>query len=237
MEGHDSAHKLAVLARLAFGVDVRDADIMREGISGLDPVDIEYARSLGYTLKLLATGIRREGSVELRVHPALLRHDHPLASVSGAFNAVCVHGDCVGEVVLTGLGAGRWPTASAVVSDVCRLALGTYQVDFAQLPQFGSVARAVVAPHDEMVMRYYFRLSCLDRPGVLARVAGSLGRCGVSIAACIQKDHARPGEGHVPVVFMTHEAREGALRAALSEINQFDCIDGGGTRMLRVQDI
>jgi len=237
VEGDDSAHKLAILARLAFGVDVVDGDVMREGISTIEPADIEYARSLGYTLKLLATGMRRDDALELRVHPALLRHDHPLAAVGGANNAVCVHGETVGEVVLTGQGAGRWPTASAVVADVCRVALGTYQVNFAELAQFGDVPRVKLVPQDEVQMRYYFRLSCLDEPGVLARVAGSLGKCGVSIASCIQQELAGPGEEHVPVVFMTHAAHEGALQAALKEISEFGCIDGTRTRMLRVQDI
>ena len=254
VEGHDTAHKLAVLARLAVGVDVRAADIPCEGISAIEPADLVYAHGMGYTAKLLATGIRRGDAVELRVHPTLLRHEHPLASVGGAYNAVCVHGDCVGEVVLTGLGAGRWPTASAVVADVCRVALGTYGADFAALRQFGDVARASVVPLAEVRMRYYFRLSCLDMPGVLARVAGILGRHAISISSVIQQDISGGGGGasgataleqegpsaqedRVPVVFMLHEAQEGALQGALSEINQLDCIDGDRTRMVRVQEI
>lgn len=237
VEGDDAAHKLAILAHLAFGLEVTADDIAREGISNVEPEDLRYARSLGYTLKLLATGIRHDNALELRVHPCLLRHGHPLASVGGACNAVCIHGDLVGEVVLTGLGAGRWPTASAVVADVCRVALGTYRTDFAEMSQFDEVLRAVVKPLAELKMRYYFRLSCLDRPGVLAQTAGILGRHGISIASCIQQNQAPPGEEHVPVVFMTHEAREGSLRDALQEINRLDCIDGSKTRMLRVQDI
>jgi len=237
VEGEDAAHKLVVLARLAFGLVVTVEDIAREGISEVEPEDLRYARSLGYTLKLLATGIRRDSALELHVYPCLLRHSHPLASVNGAYNAVCVHGDSVGEVVLTGLGAGRWPTASAVVADVCRAALGTYRTDFAEMSQFGDVPRAVVRPSSELRMRYYFRLSCLDQPGVLAKVAGILGRHGISIASCIQQDQALPGEKHVPVVFMTREACEGPLMEAMLGINQLDCIDGGRTRLLRVQDI
>jgi homoserine dehydrogenase len=237
VEGHDSAHKLAVLARLAFGVDVGEESIYCEGISDIEPEDICYARSLGYTLKLLAIGIERGGQLELRVHPALLHHDHPLAAVGGAYNAVCVHGDSVGEVVLTGLGAGRWPTASAVVGDICSTALGTYQVDFRELSQFGEVPAADLLPLEQVQARYYFRLSCTDRPGVLAQVAGILGRHQISIASCIQQDQAPDDQGHVPVVFMTHEATEGALSAALAEINELDTLDGDRTRMLRVQEI
>ena len=237
VEGHDSAHKLAVLARLAFGKDVNEDDIYCEGISNVEPADIQYARSLGYTLKLLAIGIAREEGLELRVHPALLRHDHPLAAVKGAYNTVCVHGDSLGEVILTGPGAGRWPTASAVVGDVCRLALGTYQQEFARLTAFGEVESADVIPLEQIRARYYFRLSCLDRPGVLAGVAGVLGNHGISIASCIQQGEGSEEQQFVPVVFMTHRAKEGALQKALSEINEIDCIDGEKTRMLRVQEI
>jgi len=237
VEGHDSAHKLAVLSRLAFGVDVGQGDIYCEGISRIEPEDLEYAHALGYTVKLLAIGIRRGDALEMRVHPCLLRHGHSLAAIGGAFNAVCVHGDCVGELVFTGLGAGRWPTASAVVSDICRIALGAYQRDFAELPQFGDVPRVRAVPFDKAQMRYYFRLGCLDRPGVLAQVAGILGRHGISIASCIQQDRSPDEGGRVPVVFMSHEAREGAMADALREVNALDCIDGPRTRMLRVQEI
>jgi len=236
VEGADSAHKLAILARLAFHADVREDDIYCEGITGIETQDLCYAHSMGYCVKLLATGIRRGEQIALRVHPALLRHEHPLSAVSGAYNAVCVHGAAVGEVVLTGLGAGRWPTASAVVADICRVALGTYQREFAQLRPFGDLPRAQVVPMERAEMRYYFRLSCLDRPGVLAQVSGVLGRHGISIASCIQQDQA-PRDGYVPVVFMTHQAREGPLREALNEIDMLPCIDGSRTQMLRVQEI
>jgi len=216
---------------------VQEPEVAREGIVGVEPADLRYARSLGYTLKLLATGIPRGESLELRVHPSLLRHDHPLASIGGAYNAVCVHGDSVGEVVLTGLGAGRWPTAGAVVADVCRMALGTYQNKFARLTQFGDVPAAQLVAPEDVSMRFYFRLSCRDRPGVLAQVAGILGQHDISIASCIQQGQTEEEGGHVPVVFMTHEAREGDLNHALEEINRLDCIEGRRTRMLRVQDI
>lgn len=237
VEGHDSAHKLAVLARLAFGVNVDVKAIPCEGISTVTLEDIRYARSLGYILKLLAIGIRREQRVELRVNPVLLRDTHPLAAIGGAFNAVCVHGDTVGEVMFTGLGAGRWPTASAVMADVCQLALGTYSIDFAALSQLGHVPPAELVPLDDIRTRYYFRLSCLDQVGVLAQVAGLLAREGISIASCIQQQTAREDDQHVPVVFMTHEASEGAMRKALEHINGLDCVDGSRSQMLRVQDI
>jgi homoserine dehydrogenase len=238
VEGLDSAHKLAVLTRLAFGVNVALDDIVCEGITGVDLRDLRYAEALGYTLKLLAIGVRDGDRLELRVHPALLRRDHPLASIGGVYNAVCIHGDTVGEIVLTGKGAGRPATSSAVVGDIARMALGTYQADFAGLTQFGDVAEADLVPFGDITTRYYFRLDCLDRPGVLAQVAGVLGEEDISIASVRQHEVAEEcGEPFVPVVFMTHEAREAAMKRALERINRLDVIRGENTRMLRVEDI
>ncbi len=237
IEGSDSAHKLVVLARLAFGVNVRLDQIPCEGIAGVELSDLRYARALGYTLKLLVIGIRRGERLELRVHPALLRHDHPVAGVGGAHNAVCIHGSHVGEIVLTGLGAGRMPTSSAVISDIARIALGTYRTDFAALSPFGDVPDAHLVPFGEVETRHYFRLDCADRPGVLAKVANILGEENISIASVRQQEAAAPGEDVVPVVFMTHRAKEGAVARALDRINQLDVVRGERTRMLRVEDI
>lgn len=237
IEGSDSAHKLVVLARLAFGVNVRLDQIPCEGIAGVELSDLRYARALGYTLKLLAIGIRRGERLELRVHPALLRHDHPVAGVGGAYNAVCIHGSHVGEIVLTGLGAGRMPTSSAVIADIARIALGTYRTDFAALSPFGDVPDAHLVPFGEVETRHYFRLDCADRPGVLAKVANILGEENISIASVRQQEAAAPGEDVVPVVFMTYRAKEGAVARALDRINQLDVVRGERTRMLRVEDI
>ena len=237
VEGLDSAHKLAVLARLAFGMNVNLDDIACEGISEVAVDDLNYARRLGYSLKLLAVGMRSQDGIDLRVHPTLLRHSHPLSAVSGAYNAVCVHGDMVGETVFTGLGAGRNPTASAVVADIYRVALGTYGQTFRTLNRFGELPDAAMVPFEDVMTRYYFRLGCLDRPGVLAQVAGIMGEEDISISSCIQQDLPAEGEEHVPVVFMTHKAREGDVQQALRRINKLECIDGSRTHMLRVQDI
>ncbi|MCD6416538.1 MAG: homoserine dehydrogenase [Planctomycetes bacterium] len=237
VEGLDSAHKLAVLSRLAFGVNIELDDIPCDGITGIELSDLRYADALGYTVKLLAVGIRREAGLEVRVHPALLRHSHPLSSISGVYNAICVHGDHVGEWVLTGRGAGRRPTASAVVADIVRVALGTYQVQFAQLAQFGAVPAADLAPIGEVRTRYYLRLDCMDRPGVLASVAGILGEEQISLASVRQQETAaREGE-FVPVVLMTHKAREVDVQRALERINRLEVIYGARTRMLRVEDV
>lgn len=237
VEGHDSAHKLTVLARLAFGVNARLDDIHCEGIDGMELGDLRYARSLGYTTKLLAIGIRREGGIELRVHPALLHREHPLAAVSGVYNAVCVHGSHVGELVLTGRGAGRRPTASAVVADLARMALGTYPAEFAAFRQFGAVPQARLVPMGEVETRYYFRLDCRDRPGVLAQVADLLGGEDISIASVRQQEVAGSGEQFVPVVFMTHRTRHDAMQRALERINDLETVRGESTRMIRVEDI
>ena len=237
VEGHDSAHKLAVLARLAFGLNVELDDIPCEGISKVELYDLKTTHAMGYTLKLLAVGQRQGNRIELRVQPALLKHGHPMAAVSGVYNAVCVHGSQVGEVVLTGRGAGREPTASAVVADIARVAMGTYGEQFATLSQFGDVPDAKLVPHGEMTMRYYFRLDCQDQPGILGSVAGILGQEAISIASVHQHEVAEKSGEHVPVVFMTHEAREAAMERALRAINELDGVRGKHTRLLRVEDI
>lgn len=237
VEGHDSAHKLVVLARVAFGVGVELDDVPCEGITGVELSDLRYAQALGYTLKLLAIGVRRGEQLELRVQPTLLHQAHPLAAIGGVYNAVCVHGDRVGEIVLTGRGAGRLPTSSAVAADIARVALGTYGRDFAAMAQFGDVPEAALVHPEEIETRYYFRLDCLDRPGVLAQVAGIVGEEGISIASVRQQEVAADGQQHVPVVFMTHLAHEGAMRRALERINRLDVIRGESTRLLRVEDI
>ncbi len=237
VDGHDTAHKLAVLARVAFGVNVALDDIACEGIAGVDLSDLRFAEDLGYKVKLLAIGIRRSAGLELRVHPALLRHDHPVAGVDGVFNAVCIHGSNVGEVVLTGRGAGRMPTAGAVVADVARIALGGYRAEFAALSQFGDVPDARLVPFGQVETRYYFRLDCADQPGVLAQVSAILGEEGISIASVRQQEGVPPDGGLVPVVFMTHRAQEAAVQRALGRINGLDTVRGERTHMFRVEDI
>jgi homoserine dehydrogenase len=237
VDGIDSAHKLAVLTRLAFGVRVDLADIPCEGIADVDLQDLQYAAAMGYTLKLLAIGIRRDRGLDLRVHPALVRNEHPLAGIGDVFNSVCIHGSYVGEVVLTGRGAGRMPTTSAVIADIARVALGTYRTEFSRLAQFGEVPAANLVPFDEIESRYYFRLDCLDQPGVLAQIAGILGKEGISIASVHQQEVDEGGGRFVPVVFMTHSAREGAVQAALSRISDLDAVSGERSTLLRVQDI
>ncbi|MBM4049430.1 MAG: homoserine dehydrogenase, partial [Planctomycetes bacterium] len=169
VDGTDSTHKLAVLGRLGFGVDFDYEAIHREGISDVEFDDMRYAAELGYTLKLLAIAKQHPNGLELRVHPTLLPKDHPLAAVSGVFNAICVNGDAVGETMLYGRGAGQMPTASAVTADLVDVALGRARTTFEHMRFFSNRRRkATVLDMAETKCRYYLRFSALDKPGVLS---------------------------------------------------------------------
>ena len=223
VEGGDSAHKLAILAQIAFGVDFDLREILTEGITRIDASDMQYAAEMGYEVKLLAIGRRKDGSVEFRVHPALIPQSHPLAWVDGPMNAVLVTGDNVGPLLFEGQGAGQMCSASAVVSDLVDAALGKAKITFENfrfLP--GRTRHESPRPPTEHRGNYYLRFAALDRAGVLAQVAGCLGRHGISILSVVQKE-ARGGQG-VPIVMMTDTASEGAFRQAISEIDRLDCI-------------
>ena len=235
IDGHDTAHKAAILASLAYGIQVGKDRIHVEGIRGLNKADIEYAHGLGYRVKQLAVIKAEAGEVEVRVHPTLVPHDHMLASVMGVFNAVVVDGDVVGQTVYYGRGAGRLPTASAVVSDLAEVAR--------VLAERGSLARySPLAPAGSVTFRhmadiecrYYLRLSLLDKPGILGTVATILGQHGISLASIMQKEPNRAGR-HVAVVFLTHRAVEKNLMAALATLEERQAL---GTRpvYLRIED-
>ncbi len=220
VEGWDSAYKLSILAYLSFGVWVKPGNMLVEGISKLMPGDIEYAHQLGYTLKLLAIGKKKGDLLELRVHPTLLPLSHSLAGVKGEFNALFIKGDEVGEITLQGKGAGSRPTASAVVSDLVEAALFNLKgTTHAILPPSASLK---LAEAQDIPLRYYIRLTALDKPGVLSRIAGILGEKGISIASVVQTER-KEGEA-VPIIMMTHEAKERNLKEALSEIDRLSII-------------
>ncbi|KAB2831933.1 MAG: homoserine dehydrogenase, partial [Candidatus Brocadia sp.] len=234
VEGIDSSHKLAILARIGFGADCDYSSIYHEGISAVDLSDIWYAHELGYTLKLLAIAKKRENKLELRVHPTLLPHEHPLSSVNGVFNAICIKGSAVGEAMLYGKGAGQMPTASAVVADLVDVALGRAGITFTAMKTFsGSPDRFPIADVLQFKTCYYLRFSVVDKPGVLATISGILGRYQISIASVIQ--HKARENGNVPLVMMTHLAEEGNLQKALAEIKQLDTIKDH-TKFLRVEE-
>jgi len=192
----------------------------------LQDQDIKLARELGYTLKLLAIAERVAGDekkITLRVHPTLVHQHDVLADVSGSFNAVSVYGHAVGHALFYGRGAGRMPTASAVVADIVNVALGVTPLAFKHLNIYpDSTARAAVLPITELSSRYYLRLMARDEPGVLAQVTNILGKQKISLSAIMQHEVNR-GQ-FVPVVITTHMAREGSVQTALKEINSLPSI-------------
>jgi len=235
ISGMDAAHKAAILATMAYGRYFRAQEIHVEGIDRVDSKDILYAQELGYRVKLLAI-IKGGSRVELRVHPTMIPLGHSLAKVEGVYNAVYVEGDSVGSTMFYGRGAGEMPTASAVVADVVDIARDILRGVRRRVPPFAYplLDRPVeLKPMDEVTTRYYMRFTALDRPGVLSKISGILASKSISIESVIQK--GRREEGTVPVVMMTHEARERDVQEALKEIDHLDVI-GRKTVLIRVED-
>jgi homoserine dehydrogenase len=226
VEGIDTAHKLAILVSLAYCAPLNLDPISVSGISSLDPLDLQFAREFGYCVKLLAITRNDGDTIEARVHPTLIPRDHMLANVNGAFNAVHLTGDAVGPILLYGQGAGMMPTASAVVSDILDLARNLIRGVKRRVPPLGCDAALEsprnIKPLDEVVTNYYFRFAALDRPGVLSQISGILGKHDISIAAVIQK--GREVKGAVPIVMITHEAKEANARQALREIDRLPIV-------------
>jgi homoserine dehydrogenase len=222
VDGIDSAHKLALLATLAFGVRPRFADIPTEGIRHVDAIDIAFARELGYTIKLLAIAKDGRDAFEARVHPTMIPNGHLLADVSGNFNAIFVRGAALGPTMYYGQGAGALPTATAVIADLVSATRDRAIGPSARVPPWGVPQRALralpVAPLAVLASEYYLRFMATDRPGVLARIAGVLGRFDISIASVIQKE--RRAGTTVPIVIRTHRAREKDVAKALGAIGE-----------------
>ncbi|HXG31494.1 MAG TPA: homoserine dehydrogenase [Thermodesulfobacteriota bacterium] len=237
IEGIDTAHKLSILIMLSFGVFPDFKRIYVEGIQNITPLDISFADEFGYRIKLLAIAKAREGGIEARVHPTLVEKGTPLADVSGAFNAIYVVGDAVGPTMLYGMGAGMMPTASAVVSDVVQIAKNiTLDNLHSSIPRlYQEESSSSLIPMSDVVTKYYLRFQVEDRPGVLGQIAGSLGRNNISIESVIQKGRQIEG-GDVPVVIMTHEARERDLLSALREIDDFPVVKAKST-LIRIEEL
>jgi len=237
VEGIDTAHKLAILMSLAYGSQLDLEGIAVEGISRLNPLDLQFAGEFGYCLKLLAITRDDGHRVEARVHPTLVPRTHMLANVGGAMNAVYLTGDAVGPILLYGQGAGMMPTASAVVSDLIDLARNLNHGVPGRVPALGWESalntRRLIKPINDLVTNYYLRFSALDRPGVLSQVSGILGKHNISIAAVIQK--GRELAGTVPIVMITHEAREADARQAMAEIDQLPIVSPP-TVFYRIED-
>jgi homoserine dehydrogenase len=237
IEGVDTAHKLCLLLSLCFGTRVDLKDIYSEGITSVSSEDVDFAKDFGYRIKLLAIGKRDGDRIEARVHPTMIPIDYPLADVHGVFNAIRLTGDFIGPVMFYGRGAGMDATASAVVGDVVALTRNMEAGISRRVAPLGyldqKVAQLPIKPIGEVVTKYYIRFQALDRPGVLARIAGALGASGISIASMVQS--ARSASDTVPIVIMTHEAREADVRRALAEIDAFDVIQEK-SNFIRIED-
>jgi homoserine dehydrogenase len=237
VEGTDAAHKIAVLSSLAYCCEIDFNQVHVEGISQIDPSDIQFAKDFGYQIKLLAISRNDGERIEVRVHPTMIPQEHMLAKVEGAYNAIHISGDAVGEVMLYGLGAGMMPTGSAVASDLVDLGRDLLVGSGVRIPPLACEGEAVtvrqIKPMDELVINYYFKFSAVDEPGVLSKISGILGNHDISIASVIQK--GRQVKGSVPVVMMTHEARERDVRLALAEIGDLQVVTAP-TRLIRVEN-
>ena len=228
IEGHDTAHKCQILASLGYATEVDLDDIHVEGITKVTHADVAYAREMGYLIKLLAIINAVGEEIEVRVHPTLVPEDHLLASVRNEFNAVYVQGDISGATLYYGRGAGRLPTASAVVADILDIAR---RGEAPAPPPFRYAEKRPVRDIGRVEGRYYLRLTTTDQPGVLGKVCTALGNQRVSIASCIQKEQHENERVHV--VLMTHDTVESSLRAALDEIGRMNFIREE-THVLRV---
>ena len=227
VDGIDTAHKLALLIDIAYGTYVSLDDIYTEGIRDITPVDIDFAREFGYSIKLLAIAKFVDGEIEARVHPTMVPAKHAIASVGGVYNAVFVHGDAVGSTMFYGQGAGQMPTASAVVADIVDIARDIKLGIPARMTPLAYSVEAVkdinIRPMEELNTPYYLRFSAKDEPGVLSKLSGVLGSHNISILSVIQ--HGRVAGGKVPLVIVTHTAKERELQDALSEIRALDIVD------------
>ncbi len=237
IEGYDTAHKLAIITALAYGMEINFDDIYIEGITGITPMDIEYARQFGYKIKLLAIGKRNANAVEARVHPTMIPVDNILSSVNGTLNALTITGDATGDTLLYGHGAGMLPTASAVISDIVDISRNLLSGAGSRVPMlsypFDRIQPLPIMPIDDITTHYYIRFSALDRPGVLSIISGILGKFNISIQSVHQK--GRRSNGSVPIVMLTHRAREKHIKHAVDQIVQQDVITAA-PMLIRIED-
>jgi homoserine dehydrogenase len=238
IDGIDAAHKITVLAALAFGCQVPFSRVYVEGISGITPMDISYAREFGYKVKSLAIAKQHDGEIEVRVHPTLIPAGNLLYGVDGVYNAITVIGDMVGANTFIGRGAGLGPSGSAVVGDIVEIARNLVSGGRGRVPPAshrpGHHVELRMKAMEEVLSEYYLRFSVLDKPGVLSKISGVLGRHNISIASVIQKGR-RVGET-VPLVMMTHHACERDMQAALREIDQIASDVTATTVLIRVEN-
>ncbi|MDP3296824.1 MAG: homoserine dehydrogenase [Thermodesulfovibrionia bacterium] len=226
VEGIDAAHKLALLASLSFGTLFSLKEIYTEGITKITPLDINFASEFGYKIKLLAIAKQINNDIELRVHPTMLPKEYLISSVNGVFNAVYVEGDAIGPALYYGKGAGEMPTGSAVVSDIVDIArnIKTGAVNRIQGMGIQGKSGIRIKKMEDVQSCYYFRFSVFDKPGVLSKISGILGGHNISIKSVIQKE--RKKERVVPLVMMTHRAKEKDVVYAMKEINKLPVVSG-----------
>jgi len=237
IDGFDTAHKLAILNSLAHGMEINLKDIHVEGIRNITPVDIEFARSFGYTIKLLAIGRKHEDHVEARVHPTMIPDSNPLSHVDTSMNAIAIDADATGQTMLYGHGAGMMPTASAVLSDIADIARNIISGIKRRVPILGypedNIQPVPILSMSELHTRYYFRFEAQDHPGVLSRISGVLGENRISIKSVHQK--GRKSNGKVPVVMISHIAKEAWVQKALKEISKTNSVVGSPV-VIRIEE-
>lgn len=239
VNGSDSAHKIAIMGSLAFGEAVALEQIPVKGIDTLQSEDVAFGSEMGYVIKLIASATRSSEGSFLRVEPAFINRDHPLAWISGAFNAISVYGHSVGHTMYYGRGAGGSPTASAVLADILSIANGSYPALFSSLLTWPDLSpRARLTPADHILRRYYIRLQLEDKAGILAGVTRVLAEYGISVSSVLQHEVPDVPESHetpVPLVITTHRVEEAKLTAALEKITRLDHI-GSRYSMIPILD-
>lgn len=235
VEGIDAAHKLTILASAGFGVPLQFEKAYTEGISDITPYDIVHAEALGYRIKHLGIARRREGGIELRVHPTLVPRSHLIAQVDGVLNAVLVDGDAVGQTMYYGPGAGDEATASAVIADIIDCARAVASSSNQRVPYLGFEPEAMedlpVLSMEDIQSAYYLRITALDHPGVLAKIASVLSEHGINIESIMQKE-SELKDGRIPVIILTHTVQERQINRAIEELEALSDIDG---RVVRIR--
>jgi homoserine dehydrogenase len=239
IEGVDAAHKITLMASIAFGIPVQFDKAHIEGITKLDAVDIEYAEQLGYRIKLLGITKRSNDGIELRVHPCLIPEKRLIANVEGAMNAVLVQGDAVGATLYYGKGAGAEPTASAVIADLVDIARLASADAIHHVPylafQAHSLSDMAVLPIEEVTTSYYLRMRVADQAGVLADITKLLAVSNISIDAMLQKE-PKQGEVYADIIMLTHDTQEKNIVAAIAQIEALSSVMGSVTK-LRLEEL
>ncbi len=229
--GFDAAHKLLILASIAYGIDAKPEDILIEGIENISSSDVEFAKEFGYEIKLLGIAKKNGNGVELRVHPTMVKKSHPIASVSGVMNAVSVVGDAVGQTMFYGPGAGGDATASAVIADIIEIARGNRGPMLGY--KKGLESGLELLEPSAIESKYYLKLKVIDKPGVLAAITSVLSKHNISISSVLQKDSRI--EDRVRLLLTTHKCKEADIIKAIAALEELDCV-GKNVSMMRIEE-